>query len=160
MGHIRGHIRPIKSNQDGFPINRILGEKLAMSILKFADLGWVQDPNFAIGPVEPPLMGLRIVYAKGETFDVAGWTIDLDRVQLGAAIPNLETRPGALEFDPGIRSSQGILAALQVIFPFANEGVEIVLPIPCLWLILLSRRLNSVARAPESVARRQPDCTA
>jgi hypothetical protein len=53
-----------------------------------ADLGWVHDTILAIGPIEPPLVGFRLVHTQGQTFDVACWAID--RVQFGAAIPNLE----------------------------------------------------------------------
>jgi hypothetical protein len=35
-------------------------------------------------------VGLRVIGTHGQTFDVAYWIIYLDRVQLGAAIPNLE----------------------------------------------------------------------
>jgi hypothetical protein len=90
VGGIRVHVRPNEPDKYSLPINRILGEKLAASILEFADLGWIHDAILAIGPIEPPLVGLRIVHTQGQTFDVACWAIDVDRVQFGAAIPNLE----------------------------------------------------------------------
>ena len=61
MGHIRGHVRPNKSNKDSFAIHCILSEELAASILEFADLGWIQDAILAVGPIEAPLVGLGIV---------------------------------------------------------------------------------------------------
>ena len=91
--------------------DRILGEELTASILEFADLGWVKDANFAIGPVEAPLVGLRIVETQSQTFDVAGWAINLDGVKLGA-IPNLVADTGTVKFDPAVGSSQGTEAAL------------------------------------------------
>ena len=99
----RGHVRPNKSNQDNFAVNRILGEKLAASILEFADLGWIQDAILAVGPIEPPLVGLRIVQPESQAFDVArSRTINLDRVQLSAAVPNLVALSSTVKLDPGI----------------------------------------------------------
>ena len=63
MGRIRSQVGPNESNQDGFAINRILGEKLTASISEFADLGRVRDAILAVGPIEPPLVGLQIVIA-------------------------------------------------------------------------------------------------
>ena len=102
MRRIRGHIRPKISNQDGFSVNRVLGKKLATSILEFADLGWIHDAVLAVGPIEAPLMGFRIVETQGETFDVAGWAIDLDGIELGAAIPNLVADTTPVQLDPGV----------------------------------------------------------
>src|SRR5580700_3769704 len=124
-----GHVRPSISNKDGPAINRILGKKLAASILESADLGWVHDAILAIGPIEPPLVGLRVIGTHGQTFDMAYWIIYLDRVQLGAAIPNLEADAGTFRFDPGVRACQGMQAALQVKFPCPNQGVKIMLAI-------------------------------
>src|SRR6204780_2750645 len=136
MGRIRRGIRPNKSNKNGFAINRILGEKLAASVLEFADLGRIQDANLPVGPIESPLVGLRIVYAQGKTFDVAGWAIELDLIQT-CAIPNLAADTSAVKFDPSIGARQRIQAALQMIFPGTNQGVKIVLAI----LLLRSRDL-------------------
>ena len=66
-----------KSNQDGLAIDRVLGEELTASILEFADLRRVQDANFLVGPIQPPLVRLRIVETQSQTFDMAGWAIDL-----------------------------------------------------------------------------------
>ena len=77
MRRIRGHVGPNESNKDCFAVNRILSEKLTLSILEFADLGWVKDANLAVGPIEAPLVGLRIVQAQGESFDVTFGAIDL-----------------------------------------------------------------------------------
>src|ERR1700683_5800929 len=113
MGRIRRGIRPSKSKKNGVAINRILGEKLAASVLEFADLGRIQDANLPVGPIESPLVGLRIVYAQGQAFDVAGWAIELDRIQ-ACAIPNLAADAGAVKFNPSIGTGQRIQAALQV----------------------------------------------
>lgn len=129
MGRIRGHARPNKSHKDAFAIKGILGVELTASVLELAYLGWNHGAILAVGPIEAPLVGLRIVRTQGQTFEVAGWAIDLDRVQLGAAIPHLEADTSTLKFNPGSGTCQGMQAALQVIFPCTNKGVKIVLPI-------------------------------
>src|SRR5579864_1427273 len=151
MGRIRGHVRPSISNKDGLAIDGILGKKLAASILESSDLGWVQDASLAIGPIEPPLVGLRVIGAHGQTFE-AYWVIYLDGVQLGAAIPNLEADAGTFRFDPGIRACQGMQAALHVKFPCPNQGVKIVLPIPFRGNLLIDccRRAGILLREPLS----------
>ena len=70
---------PNKSNQDGFAINRILGEELPAPIFEFADLGRIKDADLCVRPIQAPLVGLRIIETQGQTFDVAGWAIDLGR---------------------------------------------------------------------------------
>src|SRR5579864_2708433 len=129
MRRARGRVRPDKSNQDGFAINRVLGEKLTPSILEFADLGWVKDAILAIGPIESPLVGLRVVQTQRQTFDVPRVSIDLDRVQLRAPIPNLVADARTLKLNPASGTCQRMQLALQVIFPAANQGIKIVLPI-------------------------------
>src|ERR1700730_16895812 len=114
---IRGHVGPIESNKDCFAVNRILSKKLTLSILEFADLGWVKDANLAVGPIEAPLVGLRIVQTEGQTLDVARGAIGLERIQLRAAIPHLIADARSVEFDPGSRARERTQAALQVIFP-------------------------------------------
>ena len=105
MGSAGGGVRPNKSNQDHFAINRIRGEELAPSILEFADLRWVQNANLAVGPIQPPLVGLRIVQAQGQTFDVpASGAVDFELLNLSAAIPNLSGDGSAVKFDPASRT--------------------------------------------------------
>jgi hypothetical protein len=96
MRSVRGHVRPHKPNQDDFAVNRVLGVKLTPAILEFPDLRRIQNAVLAIGPGQSPLMGLWIVRAQRQTFNVTRRTIDLDRVQLDAPIPNLVADAGAL----------------------------------------------------------------
>ena len=70
------HVSPLEADQDGFTVDGVLGEKFATAVFEFADLGWVQDANLAIGPIEPPLVRLRIVRTQSQTFDVAGGAVD------------------------------------------------------------------------------------
>jgi hypothetical protein len=91
VGGIGGQVGPIKSNEDSLAIDGVLGEKLTVSILELADLRWIEDANFAVGPIESPLVGLRIVHAQGQAFDVAGWTADFDLVNTGAIVTLRQT---------------------------------------------------------------------
>src|SRR5712692_8169514 len=63
VGRIRGDIRPNKSNQDGSAIRAgwFRVEKLAASILEFADRRRPQGTAFAGGPIEAPLVRLGVV---------------------------------------------------------------------------------------------------
>src|ERR1700679_231947 len=57
VGRTRGDAGPDISNEDSSAINGVLAEKLAASILEFADLGWTAHAaNPAVGPIEAPLM--------------------------------------------------------------------------------------------------------
>jgi hypothetical protein len=123
------HVRPNKSNLDGLAINRILGEKLTASILEFADLRWVQDANLAIGPVEAPLVGLRIVGAQGETFDVTSGAVGDELIDFGTVV-DFAAEAGTFVVDPGIGAGEGIHAAPEVIFPGTQQRIKIVRPVP------------------------------
>src|SRR5580692_7684348 len=100
-----GGIRPKKSNQDHFAINRILSVELAASILEFADLRRVQNANLAVGPIQPPLVGLRIVQPHGQTFDMsASRAVRFELLDLSAPVPNLSGDRSAVKFDPASRA--------------------------------------------------------
>src|SRR5229473_3732481 len=62
VGGIRGDVRPNKSNQDRSAIRArwFRVEKLAASILEFADRGRAHGATLAGGPIEAPLVGLGI----------------------------------------------------------------------------------------------------
>jgi hypothetical protein len=53
-------------------MDRVRCKKLTASIVEFADLGRVHDSGLAIGPIESPLMRLRIVPTQRQALDVAG----------------------------------------------------------------------------------------
>ena len=100
MGRIRGHVRPNKSNQDNFAVDFVLRVELAASILEFADLRRIQNSDLAVGPIEAPLVSLRIVETQRQAFDVPGnGTIGFELLQLSATIPNLEGDGSTVKFD-------------------------------------------------------------
>src|ERR1700691_4821744 len=100
MGGIGGQVGPIKSNQDGFAIDCVLGKELTVSVRELADLGWIQNADLAVVPIESPLVRLGIVNTQGQTFDVAGGPNDFDLINTGAIV-NLTADTGAVKFDPG-----------------------------------------------------------
>src|SRR5690348_6468182 len=129
MGRLRGQVRPDVSNQYGLAVNRILSKKLSAPIFEFAHLRWIQLAGLAVGPIEPPLVRLRIIRPQSQPFDVARRAIEFDRVQLRSAVPNLEAGSRTLRFHPRIRACQGMRYALDVKFPLTNQGIKIVLAV-------------------------------
>ena len=82
-------VQPKKANQNGSAVQRILGVKLAAAVPELPDLGYDQGAVLGIGPIEPPLAGLRMVESEGQTLDVArNRTIGFELFQLSAAIPD------------------------------------------------------------------------
>src|SRR6185437_2756556 len=93
---IRGQLGPNIPNKNGFAIDRILGVELTACIFEFAHLRWVQLASFAVGPIKPPLVRLRIIRAQSQSLDVPRRAVELNRIQLSAAIPNLEAGARAI----------------------------------------------------------------
>src|SRR5216684_8060089 len=77
-----------KSNKNGSAIQCFLVKKLAASILKLADRGLAHAAAVAVGKIEAPLMGLEIVQAQVQPFEVTCGAIGLELHQVGATIPN------------------------------------------------------------------------
>jgi hypothetical protein len=77
VARIRSDAGYNKSNKDGSVIECFLIEKLAASIFELADRGLAQSAAVTVGKIEAPLVGLRIVQAQGESFDVTFGAIDL-----------------------------------------------------------------------------------
>src|SRR5579863_5747408 len=105
MGLICIGVRPNKSNRDFFPLESVRCIKLTLPILKFANLGRVQDASLAIRPIKAPLMSLGIIQAQGQTLEAAGdRAVGLELLQLSAATPNLSRNRSAVKFNPGRRA--------------------------------------------------------
>ena len=118
-------VGPFKADEDGFAVDRVLGEEFAAAVFEFADLRRVDNTNSFVGPVEAPLVGFGIVSAEGEALDVTGGAVDEDLINLGTVI-DLAADPGAIKFDPGVRAGEGIEAPPETVFPGAEERVEVV----------------------------------
>jgi hypothetical protein len=72
-------------------------KKLAPPVLEFDDGGWTQGTAVAVGKIEAPLVGLRIVETQVQTFDVTGYALGHEFHQIGATTPpraNDESRKG------------------------------------------------------------------
>src|SRR5208282_4145698 len=116
--------------QDHSAIESVLAVELAAAIFEFADLGWAgEHASVAVGPVQIPLVGLRIVETQREAFDVAGGAVRFEFIEIRAAIPDRAGNDGAVKFNPGGGAGQGMYEALQVDFPGANLKVKIVLAV-------------------------------
>src|SRR6516165_8172770 len=68
---IRSDVRNNKTNKDSPVVECFLVKEFAASILELADRGLTYRSVVAIREVEAPLMGLRVVQAQRQTFDVA-----------------------------------------------------------------------------------------
>ena len=114
MGGIRGDVRPDESNIDASAFPEFLVIELAAAVLELADHrlnGLAEGGVFAVGPVDAPLAGLRIVDAQGEALDVAGRAIGFEFLEIGATVPDFSRDRGAVELDPGRGAGQAILQA-------------------------------------------------
>ena len=101
MGRIRSDVGDDKSNENGAAMQRFLVEKLGAAIFEFANRGLAQRTAAAVGKIETPLMGLRIVQPQGQRFYVPSRTIDFEHQQIGSAIPDLSDESSTFIFGPG-----------------------------------------------------------
>ncbi len=85
---------PVVADQDGFTVDEIGGVEIAAAVAECADLGRVEAADAAVGPIEAPLPRRRIVQPQRESFDVAAASIEFERVELGAAVPDLVAGEG------------------------------------------------------------------
>jgi hypothetical protein len=72
MGRTGSQFRPIKPDKDDFSVEIVLRVKLAVSVLELSDLGYNHNAVLTVGPIQPPLMCLRIEQTQREAFDVTG----------------------------------------------------------------------------------------
>src|SRR5712691_3522682 len=101
----RRDVRYHEPNQDGSAIQCFLVVEFATSSLEFADRGLAQSAVVAVGKIEAPLVGLWIVEAQVQTFEVPLRAIGLEFQQIGGAIPNLSNDGSAVKFNPGSGAS-------------------------------------------------------
>jgi hypothetical protein len=78
----------INRTKTDLPFHCSWSKKLGASILEFADHPLAQSGILAVGPIDSPLLGLRIVQTEREAFDVAGLTGGFELFQICAAIPD------------------------------------------------------------------------
>jgi hypothetical protein len=98
-------IRDKKTNKDRSAIEYFLVQELAVSILEFADCGLAQGTAVAAGKIETPLVGLAIVQAQGESFDVTFGTINVEFHHVDVAVPHFSHDSPTVVFDPGSGAS-------------------------------------------------------
>ena len=127
MRRIRIDLRPDKPNQNRPSLPHVLTVEFAAAILKLADHGWVQDPILTVGPIDPPLVRLRVIKPQGKTFDVILCAVSFEFFQVGAAIPDLARDRRSVKLDPGRGAGESIGETRQVNVPTSDLEVEIVI---------------------------------
>ena len=146
-----GHARPVKADERGFAVDGVGGVEVAVAVAEVADLRRVEAADAAVGPVEPPLARVAIIEAKGQAFHVAAaGAVELDGVQLRAAVPDFVAGTGAGHVGPVGRAGKGMKHVVQLKGEVAEEGVEVVRA------VLGSRRRGN--RGPVWTAAR-PGCS-
>src|ERR1700683_13761 len=90
VGRILGDLRPDVANEDHSSVIGFLVVELTDSILEFADRRRQADcAVFPVGPIETPLMRLRVVKTYGNAFDVTRGAVRFELVEGTAAVPEL-----------------------------------------------------------------------
>lgn len=101
VGGVLGHFRPDVANEDHSAVEGVLGEEFTASVLELADIGRAaQTSLFAVGPVQAPLAGFRVIKTKSQTFNMSSRAVAFEFLDLGFAIPELARDGGSVEFDP------------------------------------------------------------
>src|SRR5581483_8354806 len=100
-------------------------------VLELADLGGRVDHTvFAVGPVDGPLVSLRIVKTYGQALDQSAGAVQLNLLDVARAIPDLVGVQGTVERNPLFRAGQRMLEPGEVNFPAPHGEIEIVLAVP------------------------------
>lgn len=108
VGGIGRGLGPNIANQNDPAVERLLVEKFATAVGKLANRRLPERTVLAVGPVETPLMGLRIVETEGQTLDVTGRAGGLELFEPSAAIPDFAGDGSAVKLNPGRRAGQGM----------------------------------------------------
>src|ERR1700756_4265109 len=69
----------------------------------------VHGAIFAVGPIDIPLVRLRVVEAQRQSLDLAAGTIEFDLLDDGTSVPHFVRDEDAIKLHPRLRSSQGML---------------------------------------------------
>ena len=129
VGGIGRDLGPNIAHQNDPAVEGFLVEKFATAVGKLANRRLPERTILAVGPVETPLMGLRIVETEGQTLDVTGRAGGLELFEPSAAIPDFAGDGRAVKLNPGRRAGQGMEETLEANFPGAGLEVKIVLAI-------------------------------
>jgi len=108
VGGIGRDLGPNIAHQNDPAVEGFLVEKFATAVGKLANRRLPERTILAVGPVETPLMGLRIVETEGQTLDVTGRAGGLELFEPSAAIPDFAGDGRAVKLNPGRRAGQGM----------------------------------------------------
>src|SRR5207302_10689414 len=121
---IRRDVRKDLAHEDGPPLEALLIEELAAAVPELTHRRRAQRALLAVRPTEAPLVGLRVVEAQRQTFDVTPPSVDFDLLQLGAAVPDLADADRPMPRDPGGGARQRMFETPDVGLPAADVEVE------------------------------------
>ena len=120
------HARPVKANEGRLPVNRIRGVEIAMTVPELSDLRRVESTDAAVGPVKPPLARLPVVETEGKALDMPSVrAVELDRVQLGMAVPHSVASAGAGHVNPIWRTRERMEHEMEAKRRIPQDRIEV-----------------------------------
>src|ERR1700739_3918267 len=110
MRMVRVGVGPNEAHVDELAVQCVCAVELAASVLELTDLGTgVHGAVFAVGPIDAPLVRLRVVEAQSQSLDMGAGTIECDLLDHGTSVPHFARDEGAVRLHPRLRSSKGML---------------------------------------------------
>src|SRR5246127_2094972 len=107
---VRAGLGPNEANIDKLVVQCVCAVELAASVLELADLRTrVHGTVFAVGPIDTPLVRLRVVKAQSHSLHVAAGTVEFDLLDHGTSAPHFARDEGTIKSPPRLRSSKGML---------------------------------------------------
>ena len=110
MWNVRVGVSSNEADVDELAVQCVCAVELATSVLELTGLRTrVHRAVFAVGPLDAPLVRLRVVEAQSQSLDVAAGTIEFDLLDDGPSVPHVARDEGAVKLHPRLRSSKGML---------------------------------------------------
>src|ERR1700756_1760732 len=101
MGSVRVDVGPNEADVDELAVQCVCAVELASSVLELADLRTrVHGAIFAVGPIDIPLVRLRVVEAQRQSLDLAAGTIEFDLLDDGTSVPHFVRDEDAIKLQP------------------------------------------------------------
>src|SRR4029077_3068627 len=94
-----------ETNEDGLALKIFLIEELSACAVELSNRGNLQDRVFAVGPVQAPLVRLRVVQAERDALNVSARPVDRQLAKVRAAIPELADYRSAVVINPTLRAA-------------------------------------------------------
>src|SRR6267154_1481452 len=110
-------VGPDESDQYRPALEQFLIVELAAPVREFPDGRLTQCTVVAIGEINAPLAGLRVIEKECEALEVSGRTARLNFFELGATPPDRPYGDGAFHLHPAPGPRQGVLETTDVRLP-------------------------------------------